>query len=128
MIVVLHTFGTSQTFYLQSTFLIINLLQYRDAIDSITVVTEDPSFYKRVEKFINILPVSGKILNEWKGESGFLYRIKLKALELIISQAQGNETILYLDTDTFVYQGFNETKSSLLSGKGLMHNNEGKLS
>lgn len=128
MKVVLHTFGASHICYLQSTFLIINLLRYRNSIESINVITEYPQYYKKLEKYINIIPVTNDTITSWKGEAGFIYRVKLKAMELIINQNSDRLPVLYLDTDTFIYQGFDELRSSLLRGKGIMHNNEGKLS
>jgi len=128
MKIVLHTFGTNQTFYLQSTFLILNWLQYRNKIDSINVITNQPAYYKKLEKYINIIVVDERTINQWKGEFGFVFRVKLKALELVITQNSDKHPILYLDTDTFIYNGFDELKDSLLTGKGIMHINEGKLS
>jgi hypothetical protein len=128
MKIVLHTFGTNQIFYLQSTFLILNLLKYRDDIESINVITDQPAYYKKLGKYVNIIYVDGKTINEWKGEFSFVFRIKLKAIELIINKNSDNQPILYLDTDTFIYKRFNELKESLAEGKGIMHTNEGKLS
>jgi hypothetical protein len=128
MKIVLHTFGTNQIFYLQSTFLILNLLKYRNEIDSINVITDHPDYYRKMEKYINIIPVDEKTINQWKGEFGFVFRVKLKAIELIITKNSDNKPILYLDTDTFIYKGFNELKESISAGKGIMHINEGKLS
>ena len=128
MKIVLHTFGTDHIFYLQSTFLILNWLQYRNEIDSINVITDQPAYYRKFEKYINIILVDKNTINHWKGESGFVFRVKLKAIELVAEQNSNKHPILYLDTDTFIYQGFNELKDSLLTGKGIMHNNEGKLS
>ena len=128
MKIVLHTFGTNQIYYQQSTFLILSLLQYRKEIDSINVITDQPAYYRKFEKYINIILVDEKTINQWKGESGFVFRVKLKAIEFIITQNSDKHPILYLDTDTFIYQGFHELKNALLSGKGIMHINEGRLS
>lgn len=128
MKVVLHTFGTNQNYYLESAFLILNLLQYRDEIDSINVITDQPGFFKKFEKYINIILIDEKIIGEWKGECNFVFRVKLKAIELVIAQSTELLPVLYLDTDTFIYQGFNELKDSLSAGVGVMHINEGKLS
>ncbi len=126
--IVLHTFGTEQIFYLQSTFLILNWLQYRNEIDSINVITDQPAYYRKFEKYINIILLDKNTIDKWKGESGFVFRVKLKAIELVAAQNSNIHPILYLDTDTFIYQGFNELRDSLLAGKGIMHTNEGKLS
>lgn len=128
MKILLHTFGTDQIFYLQSTFLILNWLRYRNEIDSINVITDQPAYYRKFEKYINIILVDKNTINQWKGEYGFVFRVKLKAIELVVTENSNKHPILYLDTDTFIYQGFNELKDTLLSGKGIMHINEGKLS
>lgn len=128
MKIVLHTFGPNQIFYLQSTFLILNWLKYRSEIDSINVITDHPAYYSKLDKYINIISVDENTIDQWRGEFDYIFRIKLKAIELIINQNSNNQPILYLDTDTFIYGGFNELKDSLFAGKGIMHINEGKLS
>ena len=128
MNIILHTFGSQQKYYLQSIFLVLNWLQYKNYFDSINIVTEIPSYYKKLEKYINIISVDENTINRWKGKSDFKFRVKLKAIELFISKDTKKRPILYLDTDTFIYQGFNELKDALISGKGIMHINEGKLS
>jgi hypothetical protein len=128
MKIVLHTFGANQIFYMQSTFLILNWLKYKNEIDSINVITERPEYYRKLEKYINIIPIDGNTIKEWKGEFDFVFRVKLKAIELIINQNSNKQPILYLDTDTFIYKGFHELKDSLSAGKGIMHINEGQLS
>jgi hypothetical protein len=128
MKIVLHTFGTNQIFYLQSTFLILNWLKYRSEIDSINVITDHPAYYRKLEKYINIISVDKTTISKWKGESGFVFRVKLKAIELVINRNSDKQPVLYLDTDTFIYRGFHELRDSLSSGKGIMHINEGRLS
>jgi len=128
MKVIMHSFGTNQNFYLQSTFLIINLLQYRDEIDSINVITDKPHYYNRLSNYINIFAVDEHTLRVWAGDYNFVFRVKLKAIEMIIKHDKGDSPVLYLDVDTFIYQGFEVMKQELLSRKALMHNNEGKLS
>jgi hypothetical protein len=128
MKIVIHTFGTNNNFYSQSTFLILNLLQNSKEIDSINVVTDHPDYYKKLEQYINIITVDENTINLWKGEYGFVFRVKLKAIELVLRDNENNEPVLYLDTDTFIYRGFNELKKILSAGKGIMHINEGKLS
>lgn len=108
--------------------MILNLLRYRNEIDSINIITDHPDYYKKLEKYINIIAVDDKTINQWKGEFSFVFRVKLKAIELIISRNSDEQPILYLDTDTFIYKGFHELKNSLSEGKGIMHINEGKLS
>jgi hypothetical protein len=128
MNIVLHTFGSELKYYLQSIFLILNWLQYKNQLSSINIVTERPAYYARLEKYISITGVDESTIKNWKGEYEFKFRVKLKAIELFLTQNTSMHPLLYLDTDTFIYQGFNELKETLISGKGLMHMNEGKLS
>lgn len=128
MKIVIHAFGTINNFYSQSTFLILNLLQHREETDSINVVTDHPEYYKKLEQYINIMTVDESTINLWKGEAGFVFRVKLKAIEQILKENNNDQPVLYLDTDTFIYRGYKELKKILSSGKGIMHINEGKLS
>lgn len=121
------TFGEGIQNHLQASFSIYSFLSQKENIDSITVLTSAPSFYEHLKNDINIVWINDEQLKDWKGPHNFFWRVKIKALELICSQHPG-ETVMYLDTDTFLYHDIKIIKNKLAEGHALMHENEGALS
>lgn len=65
-------------------------------------------------------------LNEWQGEAQFFWRVKIKAVEAAIS-SEPNQDILYIDSDTFLYDDLSAIKAGLVEGKPYMHTLETTL-
>lgn len=120
------TYGPNEKNHVQAHFSIYSFLARKAAIMSINVITDQPLFYKNIEKQINIIPVSPQILSEWQGKHSFCWRIKLKAIELICRQYPG-EAVMYLDTDTLLYNDFSLASGIVGQGYAGMHENEGTL-
>ncbi len=118
-------FGHEQRNHSQAYFSICSFLVQMDATDRIFVMTDNPDFYSRLGKHINILEINQEHLNEWQGEYKFFWRAKIKAIEHICS-SYPHEKTLYLDTDTFLFSELYQLKNLLENP--LMHLKEGKLS
>ena len=121
------TFGENINNHVEAHFSICTFLTQQDEISTINVVTDKPEFYKSLDNRINIISVDEKILNEWKGEHNFFWRIKIKAIEMLCDLYK-NEPVIYLDADTFLYTNIKHLKNMLLQGVACMHENEGILS
>jgi hypothetical protein len=119
------TFGSRIEIHYQAHFSMLSFLKEFQQIDSITVITDAPAFYKRLAPHVRLIVIDDETLREWRGPYDFIWRIKLKALGLLAEQL-GEEPIVYLDTDTFLFGPAAEFKN-LLSTNALMHENEGPL-
>jgi hypothetical protein len=96
-----------------------------DAHDRVYVMTDAPDFYERLNGKIKILTINKTQLDDWKGTHQFFWRAKIKAIEHICT-LHPKESVLYLDTDTFLYSDLKRLKSDL--DNPVMHLNEGALS
>jgi hypothetical protein len=120
------SYGPNEKNHVQAHFSIYSFLARKAAIKSVSVITDQPLFYKNIEKHINIIPVTSQILSEWQGKHSFCWRIKLKAIELICRKHPG-EPVMYLDTDTLLYNDFALAAEIVGQGHAGMHENEGTL-
>jgi hypothetical protein len=118
-------FGENQQNHAQAYFSICSFLGQMDAHDRIYVMTDTPEFYERLNGKIKILTINKAQLDDWQGTHQFFWRAKIKAIEHICS-LHPEESILYLDTDTFLYSDIKKLNSDLENP--VMHLNEGALS
>lgn len=127
MNIVYLVFGNNLDHYQQVYFSIYTAFAYKNPEDKIIVIAEDASLFSSFEDKIEVIPINRETITEWEGEYKFFWRVKIKALELI-AKKYPNESILYLDGDTFFYQKTDSLSKSLRSGQNRMHIKEGKLS
>jgi hypothetical protein len=118
-------FGENQQNHAQAYFSICSFLGQMDAHDRVYVMTDAPDFYERLSGKIEVLIINIAQLDDWQGKHQFFWRAKIKAIEHIC-RLHPDESVLYLDTDTFLYSDLNSLKSDLKNP--VMHLNEGALS
>lgn len=121
------TFGLNERNHLQAAFSIHSFLAFNAPVGVITIITDQPGFYRRFGNRVNLIHLAPDVLKAWKGPKDFFWRVKIKSLELIAEQLP-QEPLLYLDTDTFLYRDFTPALELLSRGKAGMHENEGSLS
>ncbi len=120
------TFGDNNKNHTQAYFSVYSFLAKDIKFSSINIITDKPLYYKSIENRINIIEVDSKKLEEWKGDYGFFWRIKIKAIELICQTYPG-EPVLYLDSDTFLFGASSKIDELALTKKAMMFENEGPL-
>jgi hypothetical protein len=118
-------FGENQQNHAQAYFSICSFLGQMDAHDRVYVMTDAPDFYERLNEKIKILTINKTQLDNWQGTHQFFWRAKIKAIEHIC-RLHPKESVLYLDTDTFLYSDIKALKTDLENP--VMHLNEGALS
>ncbi len=121
------TFGSNTSIHLQAAFSIYSFLSQPTFIHTMNVITDSEDFYNHFGSRVNVIKISEDELTNWKGEQDFFWRIKIKAIEKICL-LYPNEPVVYLDTDTFLFNGIDGINNALKIGKALMHENEGFLS
>ena len=123
---VLMAFGAQLDNHNQASFALLSFL--RDArLGRVMVVTDQPDFYRFFGERIEIIPVDEALLTQWQGDSGFFWRIKIKAIEAAAQRDPG-QALLYVDSDTFLAAGLAAIDQALCQGTALMHCLENKLS
>lgn len=121
------TFGPNLKNHYQANFAILSFLQYPEVVSTIYVFTDHPEFYDRLSSKVKVILITDSQLQEWKGEYGFFWRVKIKAIEKLVSE-NPDKPLVYLDSDTFLYQNPTDFVKALQQGSAFMHENEGKLS
>lgn len=121
------TFGKNATIHSQAAFSVYTFLAQNENITSINIITDSPDYYEHIKDRVRIVKVSRYQLQEWKGPHNFFWRIKIKGLEWICREYAGEE-VMYLDTDTFLFQPLSHLQQRLKDGFALMHEDEGILS
>jgi hypothetical protein len=126
MHVIYLVFGPNSANHTQAYFSILSFLRQPAALTGITVVTDQPSFYTRLAKQIQVLPVNTALLREWEGPHKFFWRVKIKALEAVAQRVPG-QSLLYLDSDTFLSGSVHTLAATLADNIALMHEPEGAI-
>jgi len=127
MNIVYLVFGKDLLNHKQAVFSMITLLAQENVFENIIVVTDFPEYYKHITNpKLVIEKIDSDILNDWKGSYKYIFRTKIKALELIANKWSAN-SLLYLDADTFIFNDLYVIKQQLNQGRNVMHVNEGAL-
>lgn len=121
------TFGSNIKNHYQANFCMLSFLQQREQVNSIHMYTDHPEFYTHLGEFVNVVPVTEQLLQEWKGGQDFFWRVKIKAIEDFMLK-NGQNPVVYLDSDTFLHHDLRSFQQLLAQGIALMHEQEGKLS
>lgn len=119
------TFGDNIKNHYQANFCILSFLAQPEEVSSISVYTDKPEFYTHLQAHVKVVEITEAILNDWKGPYDFFWRVKIKALEHF-ALAKPASTIVYLDSDTFLYNDVREFQRMLHSSAS-MHVREGNL-
>ena len=119
-------FGPNAANHTQAYFSILTFLRQPAALEGITVVTDRPDFYARLDPRVRLLPVDAALLREWEGPHQFFWRVKIKALEAVAAACPG-QALLYLDSDTFLGGQAANLTQALTTNVALMHEPEGQL-
>lgn len=127
MNIVYLLFGNNIDHYQQVYLSLYSSFAYKSTDDRIIIIAENPSLLKSLEGKIEIIPIDRDQIKEWEGKHQFFWRVKIKALQLV-AEKYPEESILYLDGDTFFYKNMDTLREGLQNGQNYMHVEEGKLS
>ncbi|WP_207435305.1 hypothetical protein [Sabulibacter ruber] len=121
------TFGPNIKNHFQANFAILSFLPYLKEQHRIYVYTDYPNLYQHLQDHVQVVTATPEQLTQWKGPHNFFWRVKIKAIEQLVQQ-HPDQSVMYLDSDVFLYRNPEELCSELAAGKAFMHLCEGKLS
>ncbi|TDQ58072.1 hypothetical protein EDC45_1144 [Mesocricetibacter intestinalis] len=122
MNLLLLAFGAQAENHYQANFAILSFLK-DPLIKRVIIVTDRSDFYTFLAERVEFIHIDAQTLREWQGESGFFWRIKIKALERA-QQCYPTQHLLYIDSDTFLAGSIAPLYRHLQRGGGLMHKRE----
>lgn len=120
-------FGHNIHNHQQALFSIYTFLLQRKYIKTISVITDQPTMYTRLADEIEVISITPQELLAWQGEHQFFWRIKIKAIEMMCAMYPG-EPVMYLDTDTLLFNDIASLTNTLQNNAAAMHLDEGDLS
>ena len=126
--IVYQSYG-SNTIYTQTLFSIFTLKNFLDEKGSnfpyhIIVYTDKAEVFSRYK--IDTSIISQQLIQEWKGKYNFVHRVKIKIIEDVAQKY--NDTIIYIDSDTYFLKSPIELFNSISPDISLMLTNEGQIS
>lgn len=124
MNIVFLVFGDKLVYHLQTYFAIVTVLKNKRGDDTVTIYTDHPEHYKRLESVITIEAFDEITLSDWMDGKGYIYRAKIKAIEES-ARKNPDRHLLFLDGDTCVTGGLDGIRAALDRGEGVMHTDEG---
>jgi len=126
--IVYQSYG-SNTIYTQTLFSIFTLKHFLHEKGSdfpyhIIVYTDKAEVFSRYK--IDTSIISQQLIQEWKGKYNFVHRVKIKIIEDIAQKY--NDTIIYIDSDTYFLKSPIGLFNSISPEISLMLTNEGQIS
>lgn len=103
--------------YMQKGSCPVNVVIYTDSADYFRKYLPQEVVYEEIDL---------SRLKVWRGETGFVFRVKVEVLIDFCKKYRGN--VLYLDSDTIFTGQVDRIFSAIRAGILLMHTNEGRLS
>jgi hypothetical protein len=121
-------FGEQLINHTQANFSILTALK-QSSVSKVCVVTDVPNLYAALAKDerVDVFSVESETIQSWMGKHKLVYRTKMKAFQLV-AEKYPNTSIVYLDSDTFVFGDLKEMNEDLDNNISFMHLPEGKLS
>lgn len=112
-----------------------SLLKYLQVYDlkppastGIHIYTDAAHLFEEFKPFfttLELIPVTGEMIQQWKGEASFVHRFKIEMIRHFLQRFEGN--LLYCDTDTYAIAPLEELFGGIAKGEIYMHEYEGVI-
>ncbi len=116
----MFTVGNAEFIHRQANFAALSILANTVPEDraTITIITDRPDWYAWLGDRISVLPIDHKTLTEWRGVHDHFFRIKIKAMQLMVERLPGD--LIYLDSDVACDGPLNDFLEQLARGQCFM--------
>ena len=101
---------------------ILSVQAHRPATSEIVVLTDQPERYQWFRDSITVVPLSDRVLTEWRGQRGDRYRPKIEALRRLAADAAAD--VLLFDVDTMARRDLAPLAARLAAGSLVLHRRE----
>jgi hypothetical protein len=93
------------------------------------VVTDHVAAYQRLVDEVETLEITSTMLQEWRGEKNYSFRIKIKAIQYAVQQLMQDNlpptAVMFMDSDTFATGSWDALYDDVVAGMPYMQKNEG---
>lgn len=113
------TCGGQESYHLQAWYALLSVLAHAPAGTRPAMVTDQPERYRWFGDRVEVLPVDAATVAAWKGEHGFLWRMKIQAIRH--AAARDASPLVYCDTDVVARGSLAGLEGELASGRVFMH-------
>ena len=114
--------GNNHHIHNQAKYAIISLMAHKSESSNIFIVTDHPQNYAWFGEHLNYIKVLPSEIQAWQGAAGYFFRIKIKALQQVLSKINGN--LVYLDADIFCLKNLVDFEQRVDNGDFFMHTRE----
>ena len=119
---VLFVFGDQMAVHSQAYLALLSTMAYASASSEFVVLTDVPHYYRWFAPRVHAIPVSAGTITEWRGSSGFFWRMKIQAVRA--AGELGPAHLVYLDSDILARQPLAPMSDALAAGAVFMHERE----
>ena len=92
-------------------------------------MTDHTAAYQRLADCVETLEVTPEMLQKWRGEKNYSFRIKIKAVQYAVEQlmkdADPPASVMFMDSDTFAIGNWDALYDDVEAGMAYMQKNEG---
>lgn len=114
--------GPSLVLHQQAHFALRSVYLKTSKDDRIYVLTDSPALYTNIP-FVSVEEITNDEIQQWKGSSGYFFRVKINAIRKFVSLHADNH-LLFMDTDIFLHGSLTNIKEKINQGFGVMHKHE----
>lgn len=122
-------YGGNVANQMQTYFSILSVLAYSKVPPHIAVVTDHGEAYQRFSSFVETIEIDQQMLQKWRGERDYSFRIKIKAIQHAVAylgkKEDAPDAFMYIDCDTFATRDLTPLIQDVEAGAAYMHKNEG---
>ena len=129
MCIIYLDYGGSIANQMQTHFSVLSYLAHTTRKPRILVVTDHAAAYQRLADCVETMEVTPEMLQEWRGEKNYSFRIKIKAVQYAVEQlmkdADPPVAVMFMDSDTFAIGNWDALYDDVEAGMAYMQKNEG---
>ena len=129
MCIIYLDYGGRTANQMQTHFSVLSYLAHTTRKPRILVVTDHTAAYQRLADCVETLEVTPEMLQKWRGEKNYSFRIKIKAVQYAVEQlmkdADPPASVMFMDSDTFAIGNWDALYDDVEAGMAYMQKNEG---
>lgn len=129
MCIIYLDYGGKAANQMQTHFSVLSFMVHTTRKPRILVITDHVAAYQRLVDKVETLEITSTMLQEWRGEKNYSFRIKIKAIQYAVQQLMQDDlpptAVMFMDSDTFATGNWDALYDDVVAGKPYMQKNEG---